>query len=178
MTITLIEETGAGIHNANSYVSVTDANTFNNERPFATSWLAVGLEDKKRALIMATRLLDEHIDWYGQSKRSHNLSLSQPNRQSLAWPRSGVSDPDKYSIDQDSIPDWLKNSTAEFARFLAAEDSTLDPDTAGFSSINLGALSLSINPDDRAGVVPRGVMHMVAPYGRKRYGASAKLVRV
>lgn len=178
MAIVLTVEDGTGLHNANSYVSVDDANTFNNQRPFATAWLAVGLEDKKRAIIMATRLLDEHIDWYGQSKKSHNLSLGTNDRQSLSWPRSGVFDPDGFTIDQDTMPDFIKDATAEFARFLAGEDRTLDPSTAGFSKIQLGSLSVDIDAQDRSGVLPRGVMHIVAPYGNPRFRGSAKLVRV
>ena len=178
MAITLTVEDGTGKHDANAYVSVEDANTFNNERPFAGSWLAVGVEDKKRAIIMATRLLDEHIDWYGQSKKSHNLDLSAADRQALSWPRSGVSDSDGYTIDQDSMPQWLKNATAEFARFLATEDRTIDPSTAGFSKIQLGSLQVEVDAEDRAGVLPRGVVHMVAQYGTVRYRGSAKLMRV
>ena len=178
MTITLTVEDGTGKHNANAYVSVDDANTFNNQRPYATSWLAVGLEDKKRAIIMATRLLDEHVDWRGQSKKSHNLSLSETQRQSLSWPRSGVTDSDNYSIHQDHMPNWLKDATAEFARFLAQTDSTLDPSTSGFSKIALGSLQVEIDAEDRAGVIPRGVIHMIGQYGTIRYRGSAKLVRV
>lgn len=178
MSIVLTVENGTGLHNANAYVSVEDCNTFNNERPYATSWLAVGLEDKKRAIIMATRLLDEHIDWYGQSKRSHNLDLSTAERQALSWPRSGVSDSDGYTVDQDTIPTWLKNATSEFARFLALEDRTIDPATAGFSKIQLGTLQIEVDAEDRAGVIPRGVVHMVAQYGTIRYRGSAKLMRV
>lgn len=136
MAIVLTVENGTGLHNANAYVSVEDCNAFNNERPYATSWLAVGLEDKKRAIIMATRLLDEHIDWYGQSKRSHNLNLSTAERQALSWPRSGVSDSDGYTVDQDTIPTWLKSATSEFARFLALEDRTVDPQRLGFQRSN------------------------------------------
>jgi len=178
MTITLTEETGGGLYNANSYCTVAEANTFNNQRPFGTAWLAVGVEDKKRALIMATRLLDEHIDWNGQSVKSHNLSLSDSDRQALAWPRSGVTDPDGYAVDQDTIPQWLKDTTGELARFISGEDRTLDPSTAGFGRIELGSLKLEIDSGDRSGVLPRGVIHMVAPYGNPRFSSSAKLVRV
>ena len=177
MAIVLTVENGTGLHNANAYVSVEDCNTFNNQRPFATSWLAVGLEDKKRAIMMATRLLDEHIDWYGKSKKSHNLSLSSADRQHLNWPRSGVLDDDGYSIDDDTIPDWLKEATSEFARFLATEDRTLDPSTGGFSKIQLGTLQVEVDAEDRAGILPRGVVHMVAQYGTIRYRGSAKLQR-
>jgi hypothetical protein len=178
MPITLVVEDGSGLHNANSYVSVADANTFNTNRPFATSWLAVGLEDKNRAITMATRLLDEHINWYGQAVKTRDTSVSSADRQALMFPRNGLSDADGYAIDHKSVPTWLKEATSEFARYLAVEDRTLDFGTAGFSEIKLGSLNLKVDADDRVAVIPRGVAHMVGQYGRMRYGASSRLVRV
>jgi len=37
---------------------------------------------------------------------------------------------------------------------------------------------VEIDAEDRAGVIPRGVIHMIGQYGTIRYRGSAKLVRV
>ncbi|MDH7971044.1 hypothetical protein QH494_02525 [Sphingomonas sp. AR_OL41] len=53
----IIVETGAGLANANSYVSVTDADTYFADRA-VTKWAALSSGDKSAALIRATDYLD------------------------------------------------------------------------------------------------------------------------
>ena len=65
MAITIVVETGAGLSNSNSYVTVAEADTYNENHYYGSAWAALSDENKKRAIIFATRLLDEQVDWNG-----------------------------------------------------------------------------------------------------------------
>lgn len=176
MAVNLIVENGSGITNANGYVSVADANTYNDEHPHGSTWLTVSTTDKARSIIMATRILDEQCDWYGQPTYNLESSVSSSNTtakvQYLRWPRSGVYDLDGYVLDHNRIPDFLKDVTSEFARYLASDDRTAEPDTQGFGAVRLGSLNVTVDKFDQPPILPRSVIAMVKPYGTIRGGAS------
>jgi len=151
-TITL--ETGAGLTTSNSYATVAEANTYHVDVLNGTAWDASA--DPEAALIMATRLLDQRVSWRG----SRNTK-----EQALRWPRSYVYDADGYLVDNDSIPQWLKNATSELARWLSASDRLAEADTKGYSRMKVGDLELWVSRSDRQGIIPAPVWSMLSPYG-------------
>ena len=178
---TLVVETGSAITNANAYCTLAEANSYNDEHPHGTSWLSISSNDKNRSIIMATRTLDEQIDWYGEPTFNMAESISSSNagnviRQFLRFPRSGVYDQDGYVFDNKSIPTWLKNATSEFARYLAENDRTAEPDTQGFGQVRLGSLTVDIDKFDQPPILPRSVLNIVRPYGTVR-GSNVGMVR-
>lgn len=164
MALTLITTPAAT--NANSYATVAEADTYHDSirEQADLVWSALHTEKKKRLLVQATRLIDEHFVFLGHEKDSN---------QALAWPRTGVLKDGKYAsglvdtIDNDTIPQFVKDATAEFARILSAEDTTADDDTAGFKQIMVQGISLTMDQSSRIskGVIRSSVYSILRKYG-------------
>ena len=129
----------------------------------------------------------------GTRLKSHPASMSRPHLlilqtnmqtftyatakvQYLRFPRSGIADQDGYSLDHHTIPTFLKNATAELARYLAAKDRTAEPDTQGFGTVELGSLTVGIDKYDNPPILPRSVRAIIQPYGTVR-GGNVAVVR-
>ena len=168
MSVTIIATVGAT--NSNSYCTLTEADTYHEERLHVDDWDNAGSNEKNSALVWATRILDEQVDWDGY-KRS--------DAQALRWPRSYVYDTDGYPIDSSTIPQWLKNATAELARNLITGDRTLDTnyDTKGFKSIQIGDLKMVMDTYTGKAVIPKSVWSIIKPYCKK-IGKQKTLVRM
>src|SRR5438046_7448880 len=118
MPIVVVATPGAA--DANSYCSLAEANTYHDSHPYASAWTGAASDDaRNRALVTATRLLDEHIEWDGYAASA---------TQALGWPRSGMVDRNENAIDSSTIPQTLKNAVAEFARQIIAADRTAESD--------------------------------------------------
>ena len=140
---------------ADSYVSVSDADAYHATHLYASTWTGATEPNKEIALKMATRILDEKIDWSGNKASS---------TQALAWGRTNVSD-DGYNVDSTIVPQPVKNATAEFARHLIAADPTGDAQGKGLESMSVGSISLTFDKTDTAGVLPSIVQEMLRGWG-------------
>lgn len=103
-----VVETGEGLANANSYVSVADAGLYLAARGDG-SWAAASVEEKEAALIRATAAIDAA---YGSSFGGKRMRL---RLQSLEWPRSDAYDTRNDIIRSDEVPAEVRNATAEAA---------------------------------------------------------------
>ena len=139
---------------ANSFVDVTDADVYMTTRLHVAEWDAAATADKEAGLKWATRLLDIK-NWAG---------VVATSTQALRWPRSGVEDLEDDIIDNDIVPQWLKDATAELALSLIKGDRTADSDTLGFTKIKVDVIELEIDKRDRADVIPDAVYTLIAPY--------------
>ncbi len=181
MALTLVVETGSGLSNANSYATVAEADAFHETSLYASVWTSMALQEKTQALISATRILDEQVDWAGWATTFG---------QALRWPRSGVPSREAIPGRQDAvisygyylamniIPDWLKNATAELAQSLKVADRSADLETINYSQISVGSISLTIDKTDRPNVLPDRVFAMVQPYGAVQQSGSVNLARL
>jgi hypothetical protein len=124
-----------GSADANSYATVAQGDTYHEGRSHASTWEDADEEDKIRALITATRLLDQQFDWNG---------TVVDGVQALLWPRIGVYGLNGYLLDAVSIPKPLREATAEYARLLIEEDRTLDSETAlaGIKRVKAGPVDV------------------------------------
>jgi len=169
MPLILIATPGSA--SANSYATVAEADLFHEGHVYASAWWALDPIPKVVALVHATRVLDEQVQWNG---------TRTTETQALRWPRFGVPDRDNrdgwdygygrgygygFHIDDGVIPLWLKHATAELARSLVIEDRTQEPDLLEFSEITVGTLSLVKDTSKRKDVLPESVRAIVAPYG-------------
>jgi len=154
VAITVITTPGAA--DANSYCSRDDADTYHSARLHNSTWTSASDDTKDVALVMATWLLDNDFVWAG---------LISSTTQALRWPRSGITDQDNIYIDDDTIPDFLRDATAELAMWLIASDRLAEADTAGFSQIKIGSLFAIIDKNDRNERIPDIVRSMVSYYG-------------
>ena len=123
----------------NSYVSHAEAVTYFADRIDTDDWDLAVLADQEKALMTATRILDDRV-WIGQAVSS---------TQSLAWPRSGAVYVDPrmgrlIQLTEDVYPDRLKWATFELALHILHNENMLDSNEQLFEEIKVG--SISINP--------------------------------
>ena len=140
---------------SDSYVSVSDADAYHAIHLYATTWTTATEANKEIALKMATRILDEKIDWSGSRASS---------TQALAWGRVDVLD-DGFFVSSSIVPNPIKNATAEFARHLLASDPTGDAQGKGLTSLTVGSIELAFDKNDTAGVMPSIVQEMLRGWG-------------
>lgn len=138
MAITIIPEDGTGLATANSYVSLADATLYFEAHLYAATWTAADSATKNIALAQATRLLDAHARFVGQKKTS---------TQALQWPRTEVC-LDGFEVSSSTVPQPIKDATAELAMLLLSNDLTTDVDQNQVSSIGLGKGALKLTLKD------------------------------
>ena len=153
---------------ADSYISVADADTYHGTNLNVTDWTGASNDSKERSLKMATRLLDERIDWVG-SKNT--------DAQALRWPRGLVTTPDGYAVETTEIPTAVTSATAELAKYLIAGDRVADADGKGIASMAVGSIDLTFDKTDTADVLPSIVREMLRGWGtihaRSKFGTVA-----
>lgn len=117
MALTL--EDGTGLAGAESFASVAEATAYFGARGKADAWDAI--EDKEAALRLATEYMEQHyaLRWAG-----YKLTAAQ----ALAWPRSGVRDPEVISgyVASNAVPVRVKRACMELALRTASGELTSD----------------------------------------------------
>ena len=175
---TLIATPGAA--DANTYCSVAEADSYHDtvRTDEYSIWIGLSSDVKNRSLVQATRLIDEH--WFFIGHRTHPISGVT---QTLEWPRklvpiegkraqNGDVDPALlgpllYYLDHTTIPEVVKNATAELARQISQADVTANSDDAGIASTSVGGLSVTFDKSDnlQQGVMNTRVFSMLRRYG-------------
>ncbi len=167
---TLIATVGA--ENANSYATKAEADAYHDVHLYAATWTDADDDNRKIALIMATRILDEVCEWQGEKLAGD---------QALRWPRWDVYDKDGFVLPADEIPVFLKNATAELARHLLAKDrlQTMDDAVAGLTKVKAGSVEVEFDKMDRMELLPPSVLNMVKDFSTSAGGGfEVPLVRV
>ena len=147
-----------GASDANTYCSLEDAAQYHGNHPQGgVVWTAAEAEQRRRALLQATRLLDAHVVWTGGA---------ETREQALSWPRAWMCDRNGYALDAGVIPPALRDATAEFARHLldAASDRTADSSvvSSGIRELVAGPVELTFT-GDRPDVIPDAVWFLLVP---------------
>jgi len=104
----IVVEDGTGKSNSNSYISVADAETYNDNHDADSVWDALSDANKEKSLKLATAYLDNtyQMVWLG----------TQTNEdQALDWPRTGVTKNKEWTYDSDEMPQVLLDATVEAA---------------------------------------------------------------
>ena len=104
--MSLIVEDGTGKPDAESYISVADADTYHARRN-NTEWAALSDPEKEAALIAAT---DYMQGYYSGSWKGYKLT----QHQALDWPRYAAV-VDGFTLDSAIIPQRVKNAASELA---------------------------------------------------------------
>jgi hypothetical protein len=161
---------------ANSYLTEVEADAYFNNRLYASVWTAATTDDKKRALIWATKLIDLAFEWTGAI---HLLT------QSLRWPRSGMLTIDGNFIENTVIPSLLKDAVAELGLALLKRDRSEEPEILGqgFSSASVSSVSVTVDSNQIIGLLPAYVVNFLLVWGEIRLpnsssGRMVPLVRV
>lgn len=163
----LTVETGAGLTNADSYISVADADAYHAARG-NTDWDALdSTDDKEPALRRAT-------DFLTAEYRNRWQGARMTATQALDWPRSGVY-VDGYLLDDDALPTDIANACAELALRSSAND--LSPDVERLQeSVKVGPIEVKYAAGSSAATLFRAVQNRLAPY-LKGSGMLTSLVR-
>src|SRR3954470_8145728 len=141
MALTLIKEDGTGKVDANAYANVADGDAYHDAHLYAAAWSGASNDDKEKALVFATRLIDSQFQFNGW--KAHD-------EQALQWPRERCQDPDKglpitilllasgSYVDSNVVPKAIVNATCEMARELLIADRTAAPTGEGIASVHTG----------------------------------------
>lgn len=150
MAFTLVATPGAS--NANSYVSLEEAEEFAEARATVTEW--EDHENQEGLLATATRVIDSVLT-AGRRRvdadppyyviRPTWTGAPATETQALAWPRTGMTNRNGFPIASTVIPTELKQAVTELAIQLAVSDRTIDNDNAvkGITSVKAGSVSVS-----------------------------------
>ena len=128
--------------NANSYVTLAEANTYFQTVPSSTTWDDKTDDQKNRALISATRWIDT-LNFYGDRC---------DNGQALSWPRNDYH-VDRVELVCTSIPTDIKYATYELARALANDTDAVTGNTGTgglYEKVKLGDLEVQYNTESQA----------------------------
>lgn len=123
-----------GSASANSYVSLVEFDSFIDERTDADEFADFSADEKARALIEATRRLDQESFCGAKTTET----------QALEFPRYDTYDQNGYYYNSDAIPRPVKNAQMELAAaFLNGTFSTQDTGLENFASFSKSDLSLT-----------------------------------
>lgn len=120
---------------ANAYCTLAEADEFCDTHPYTVAWDAASDDLKNRAIITATRLINQRMEWYG------SVSTEE---QALPVPRVGLYDRNGNAVPDDEVPVGVKDGTADFARLLLEHDYTADnaPGRDGLKRVKAGAVEV------------------------------------
>ena len=122
MTVTVTATVGGA--SSNSYLSVAAADTISGNMLSTLKWGTATTDDKGRALIAATRYLDQ-LDWIGTKATT---------TQALLWPREEATCGEK-DYANDVIPQEIQYSTFDLADALLNDTTLLKPANAGLTEL-------------------------------------------
>ena len=131
MTVTVTATAGAA--NANSYLAVADADSLAGLMLGTLAWASATTDNKGRALVMATRYLDQ-LQWIGTRAST---------TQALAWPRQGAAC-GEWSFGSNVIPDPVKRACFDLAEALLAEPTLLSGTGPGNAELIPGIPNASL----------------------------------
>jgi|SRR5215204_651600 len=117
----LVTEDGTGLSTAESYISVSDADTYHDVRG-QEAWSDGTTTEKEAALRKATAYIDGR---YG-ARFTGTKRLGR--EQALLWPRTGAEDAEGWVLDYDEVPVEIERATAEAALRELADPGSLSPD--------------------------------------------------
>lgn len=144
-----------GAVNANSYADEAYAESFFMSRLGSDAWLKAASETREAALIQATVMLDSMFEWNGERTTEE---------QSLRWPRAWCEDRDGYVIDDDIVPDLVKQAQCELAKFLIA-NSGYSGESRDVDRLTIGTIRLDFDDSASALPIPTVVVELLRGYG-------------
>ena len=145
------------VDNTNSYVTEAEATAHFAERLYVDTWDDADTADQQKALIMAAKLLDNHIVWQG---------WKTDDDQSRQWPRIGVT-----GVALDVVPGSVQIAQMELALILLDKNTLAMPDNPGVKSQKVDSIAqVFFEGGNKPKVIPDTVFELVAAYGRRACG--------
>ena len=156
---------------ANAYCTLAEAEDYVAGLVFPGKWTTAAADAKNRAIVTATRMLDDGFDWFG---------FPTTYEQRLQHPRIGLVTRTGDEVPDDLVADALKDATSELAVQVlnVNRDADNDAEAAGISSLGAAGVSLSFKSTARSKPIPDSVARALAHFGQvKGAGFSVPLVR-
>lgn len=151
-----LDATVGGV-NANSYISVADADAYFELSAGSASWLAIlDVANKEALLIEATRLLDLYFVWNGEKTSSE---------QALGWPRKNAVYPDGSDIPESVIPKAVKYATCDLA-FSILSNSGFRMDDNNLDMVKVGSITVDFIDSKSTSSMPKTVLTYLSAYGQ------------
>ena len=176
--MTLIVETGVGLADAESYISVVDADIFHARRGREATWSELDTAVKEVALRLATEFME-------QIYRARWKGVRMQATQALSWPRAyvytesflhGAVGEFPYLVPDDVVPVEVKRACAELAFKSLAEE--LAPDLErGVKREKIGPLETEYDLATPQSKRFRSVALLLSPYLDAAGSFSIELVR-
>ena len=141
----LIVENGTGLADAESYISVADADAYHAKYGTTQTWTDADTATREAALRHATRAIDNkyRLRWKGLPTRT-----TPAPAQALAWPRYGADDANGLAIGSAALPQVLIDATAVLAaKHVEGTDLVPDvkePGAIKSKSVKLGSLAKTV----------------------------------
>lgn len=142
MAATIIQETGAGLSNANSYITVAELTTYADERG-----VTISAAEEEDLLIQAMDYL-ESLDYIG---------YRYTEAQALEWPRAEAVKKKIYWYDVDEIPQELKDAQCEIALAIDAGNSPLANVDRRTTREKVGELEIEYSDGSASAVLVRKI---------------------
>jgi hypothetical protein len=180
MAFTFTVEDGTMVANSNSYISVSDATDYIDMNIQAgPAWDFLDTLTKEHLLAWASRYIDQRATWNGTQTSLYLANPSFTNfiaqwavppsttpipQQSMRWPRAGVFDIDHNLIPYNVIPVALKDATAEMARYLVANDRSIERPQDFLTELKVDNITLRFR-DAVLAIVPAEVSYILRNLG-------------
>jgi hypothetical protein len=153
--------------NTNSYVAISEADSYFETRIDSANWDNAADALKEEALVTATQIIDDN-PWIGTAVSSS---------QALAWPRKQAIYYDsrmgqEIEIAIDEVPNKVKIAVYEQALHLVNNEDLLTGTTQTFESIRVGNISITDSNNDvtRVSTFPKYVRDFIKPLIRRGDG--------
>ncbi len=165
--------------NANSYLTLAEAQTYWASRLFTDIW--DNSDDQSVALVWASRMLgvmtrpykylvpDQNgVAAYYRTRPTWTGTIAT-STQALLWPRIGMYDGRGIAVPETVVPIELKEAVAEFAGQMSKSDRTADIDNfaQGVTSVRAGSVALTLKQREEGllmtKVLPDVVLFMLVP---------------
>jgi hypothetical protein len=153
----LIVEDGTGLTTANTYVTEAEADLYFEIIPeYADTWADYSPAVKEQKLRFATRVLDARTQWEGQKT---------VDASALRWPRCRVMNRDGIWVDDNVVPQAVKDATCELARILDQEDITTGQDVENLRRIMVDVVELEYQEGRSQSRVPQYLNYILRGIG-------------
>lgn len=153
-----------GADDANAYCTRAEFAAYLDERLVTSTAAAATGDDQDRALIEATRRIDQE-EFRGQPVSPLN-GTSTGTTQALKWPRYSVATADGWVYEPTVIPQPVKDAVMELAIVLlnaGTTDWAAESGLEAFESVKVGPLEVVPRQARRAGTLPPAVRRLLQP---------------
>lgn len=164
----------------NAFCSVAEADAYHATRLHNSTWTGAITATKEAAIIWATRNFDS-LEWKGFRTVINQAHEFPRNMLFIDGGEYGYGSDALYNtfmFDSTTIPQFLKEATAEAAMWLIANDTTKNTGTEGIKRIKVDVIELEVDKTTKPSWMDDSVRNMIWRYMKNSNPYMANVVRV